>query len=332
MDVPTVQPSDRLALTICFAIVVHAIVILGVTFAPPKRFDSSQVPLEILLVHESSKKAPPKAEFLAQVSAEGGAEQVHDQKRAATPLTAPFPDNRAEIAAIPKPVPPMQNSGAPDDAKAAPAATASVERYAGEASQKREAARPQIAVPTPKSEKPRAELATKPKPEPAEKVVEQPRAATVTNPQVPNPATLMMNSFALASLNAEIDQRLEARAKRPRRKFISMSTREYRFAAYMEAWRAKVERIGNLNYPDEARRKHLAGSLLLDVALRPNGSVADITIRRPSGVKALDDAAIRIVHLSAPFAPFPDDISKDIDILHITRTWQFVQGDRFASQ
>jgi len=136
----------------------------------------------------------------------------------------------------------------------------------------------------------------------------------------------------MASLNAELSQRMEARAKRPRAKYISASTREYRFASYMEAWRAKVERIGNLNYPDEARRNKLSGDLILDVALKPDGSLDEITIMNPSGHKVLDDAAIRIVRLGAPYARFPDNISMDVDILHITRTWRFLNSSKFSGR
>ncbi len=100
----------------------------------------------------------------------------------------------------------------------------------------------------------------------------------------------------------------------------------------MEAWRAKVERVGNLNYPDEARRKKLSGSLILDVALNSDGSINEITIRRPSGQPVLDDAAVRIVKMAAPYAPFPEDFVKEVDILHITRTWQFQSSERFAAQ
>ncbi|MFH0350577.1 MAG: energy transducer TonB, partial [Chromatiales bacterium] len=148
----------------------------------------------------------------------------------------------------------------------------------------------------------------------------------------PASATVLISqSLAMASLNAELAQRLEARAKRPKRKFISATTTEYRYAAYMEAWRTKVERVGNLNYPEEARRNKLAGSLILDVALRADGSVFDIAVRRPSGFKLLDQAAIRIVNLAQPFAPFPDNISSEVDILHITRSWQFMHNHRLSS-
>ena len=154
----------------------------------------------------------------------------------------------------------------------------------------------------------------------------------MTTPPLPTAAQLLTRSFALASLNAELQQRLDSRAKRPRQKYISASTKEYRYAAYMEAWRAKVERVGNLNYPDEARRRELAGSLLLDVALRPDGAVAEITVRRSSGHKVLDDAAVRIVELAAPYAPFPDDIRAEVDILHVTRTWNFLNNQQFSAR
>jgi protein TonB len=97
----------------------------------------------------------------------------------------------------------------------------------------------------------------------------------------------------------------------------------------MEAWRAKVERVGNLNYPEAARKQNLSGSLILDVALNADGSINQITIRRSSGQKVLDDAAIRIVELASPFAPFPEQVREETDILHITRTWQFLDKKGF---
>ena len=147
--------------------------------------------------------------------------------------------------------------------------------------------------------------------------------------ELPNAAVLLANSFKIAALNSELRRKLEAQSQRPRRKFISASTREYKYAAYMEAWRIKVERVGNLNYPDEARKNRLTGSLILDVALNTDGSVNQITIRRSSGSKILDDAAVRIVELSSPFSPFPDHIREETDILHITRTWQFLNNISF---
>ena len=138
-------------------------------------------------------------------------------------------------------------------------------------------------------------------------------------------------SLAMAALSAEIDRKLRTYAERPRRKWISARTREDRFAAYMVEWRRKVERVGNLNYPDEAARLGLSGNLLLEVALNPDGTVADIELRRSSGKRILDDAAVRIVKLAAPFAPFPPAIAADVDILHIERTWFFHSDRRLSS-
>jgi protein TonB len=135
----------------------------------------------------------------------------------------------------------------------------------------------------------------------------------------------------IARLTAELDRNSQYAYQRPRLKAINASTREYRYAAYLEAWRKKVERVGNLNYPDEAKRRKLYGDLLLHVALRSDGSVQQIRVVRSSGHKILDDAAVRIVRLAAPFAPFPEEIRKEVDILDITRTWQFLSSNRLFS-
>ncbi|BCU05410.1 energy transducer TonB [Allochromatium tepidum] len=116
-------------------------------------------------------------------------------------------------------------------------------------------------------------------------------------------------------------------AKRARRKSISASTREFRYASYLAAWAQKVERIGNLNYPQAARDQRLYGSLILHVAVRADGSLENIRVVRSSGFELLDEAAIRIVELAAPFSPFPPDIAAETDVLDIVRTWQFMRGD-----
>ena len=116
-------------------------------------------------------------------------------------------------------------------------------------------------------------------------------------------------------------------SKRARRKSISASTREFRYASYLAAWAQKVERIGNLNYPQAARDQRLYGSLILHVAVRADGSLENIRVVRSSGFDLLDQAAIQIVELAAPFSPFPPDIAAETDVLDIVRTWQFMRGD-----
>jgi protein TonB len=134
-------------------------------------------------------------------------------------------------------------------------------------------------------------------------------------------------SLAMLELQAQIARQTQAYQERPRKQFIGANAREYRFAQYEEDWRAKIERVGTLNYPAEARGK-LYGTLRLTVTIRPDGSVDSVDLDRSSGLKVLDQAAFRIVQMAAPFAVFPADIRKDTDLLVITRTWFFAQGDK----
>ncbi|WP_350133249.1 TonB family protein [Nitrosomonas sp.] len=145
---------------------------------------------------------------------------------------------------------------------------------------------------------------------------------------------LLLRSLDIARLRAQIDQDHDSYQKRPKRKFVGARTKEFRFARYVEDWRIKVERIGNLNYPEAARKEKLYGNLQLTVGIRADGSLESIEINRSSGEKILDEAAVNIVKLAGQngFAPFPPDISQDTDILHITRTWVFAASDMLLSQ
>ena len=134
-------------------------------------------------------------------------------------------------------------------------------------------------------------------------------------------------SLAMLELQAQIARQTRVYQERPRKRFLGANAREYRFAQYEEDWRAKIERVGTLNYPAEARGK-LYGTLQLTVTIRPDGSVESIELNRSSGLKVLDAAAHRIAQLAAPFAVFPAEIRKDTDLLVITRTWFFAQGDK----
>ena len=145
-------------------------------------------------------------------------------------------------------------------------------------------------------------------------------------------AQLIDRSMEIASLSAELSESVRSYAQRPREKRIFSRTREYKYASYMNDWITKVERIGTLNFPDEARRRHLSGSLLLDVALNADGSINNIAVLRPSGHRVLDDAALRIVRMAAPYAPFPDYIRRDYDVLHIIRTWEFLSNNQLSTK
>ncbi len=135
---------------------------------------------------------------------------------------------------------------------------------------------------------------------------------------------LMDLSQEIASLEAQVDLEANTEAKSPRvRRLTSVSARAAVDAYYLQSWRRKVETVGNLNYPEEARREQLYGSLRLMVSITPDGGLKDVRILDSSGFKVLDDAAIRIVRQAAPFAPFPEEMRQSTDVLEIIRTWQF---------
>lgn len=347
---PNITTTDRLSVMVFFAVCAHLIVVLGVTFVQEDRSRISVNTLDVVLVQRKSESAPDKADFLGQANQEGGG-QREEVDRPSTPLPSPLLTNRPDIAA------------------AAPAAPASVAVQAPETptASAGDAAPPRPTSPTPvlapettlredkvAAARPREEPAPQPiakakpvKPRSAKKFAKAPPAKKKLKkpPQAaPAPqaeaapvktidaAALVRRSLEMASLSAEVDQRLNAYAKRPRKKWISARTREHKYAAYMDAWRTKVERVGNLNYPYKARRNHLSGDLRLDVALKSDGSVDRITVSKPSGHKILDDAAVRIVQLAAPYAPFPKAIREETDILYIQRTWRFLSSNQFSAK
>lgn len=171
-------------------------------------------------------------------------------------------------------------------------------------------------------EKPPAQVASTP-PQP------QPEADA---PVTPNAADLIQRSLEIARLEAQISREWDNYQKRPRRRFIGARTQEFRFARYIEDWRMKIERVGELNYPQAARDMKLYGSLLVTVSIKADGSLENIEINRSSGKKILDEAAVAIVRLAAPFAPFSSEITRDTDILSITRTWTFTRSDQLVTE
>ncbi|MCK9380303.1 MAG: TonB family protein [Sulfuritalea sp.] len=167
----------------------------------------------------------------------------------------------------------------------------------------------------------------------SERAVSANRAQTNPTP-APEPvrsgADLASSSLALVRMEGQIARQLEEYNQRPRKKFIGARVEEYRFAQYVEDWRQKIERIGNLNYPDAAKGR-LYGSLVLTVIIKANGDLDSVEVSRSSGKKLLDDAARRIVQMAAPYAAFPESIRRDTDVLEITRTWTFTNADRLRS-
>ena len=193
------------------------------------------------------------------------------------------------------------------------------------------------AVATRKVEQPRREtrqLMTRPAPEP-EVESEPPQVAPEPPSEAPvvaDASEIVRRGMEIARLEAQISKQWDNYQKRPRRKFIGARTQEFRFARYIEDWRLKIERIGELNYPQAARDQKAYGSLVVTVSIKADGVLEKVEINRPSGWKLLDEAALHIVKLAAPFAPFPPDIASDTDILSITRTWTFTRSDQLIAE
>jgi protein TonB len=275
------------------SLLLHLVVIYGIAFKVPQRaVDSADRRLEVVLVNAKSQVQPVTPDALAQHNLDGGG-NTDEKRRAQSPLpVVPQQKQEAEVTL----------------------ALRRVEQLEREAQQMMTAAKSKTEVETAQ-----ATQKTPPQPEP------EPKAR-------PDASELMQRSLEIARLEAKISRDWEAYQQRPRRRFIGARAQEYRFARYIEDWRQKIERVGDLNYPQGARELRLHGSLVVTVAVRSDGTVEQVDINRPSGHKVLDEAARRIVELAGPFSAFPPDIAKDTDILHITRTWTFTPADRFKSE
>ncbi|WP_442919904.1 energy transducer TonB [Methylobacillus sp.] len=297
--------------------VVHAIVIATLNFEmpDPKFFKDKILPLEVVLVNAKTESKPKKADALAQANLDrgGNTDQNRQMKTALPPpkkkKTEVAPKQAAEAAASSRPEQQKQEQTPAQDK------VAELERQA-------QALMDQINQQK-KLESAPAQSAATSTPDQGQQQ-EAPRNF--------NARDLVASSMDIARLEAQIAKQQDEYQKRPKRKELGGRTQEYRFATYVEAWRQKVEKIGNLNYPQAAKEQKLYGSLELSVDIRADGSIDKIRVTRSSGHKVLDDAAKRIVELAAPYATFPDDIRKEFDIIGITRTWTFTKEDSLATQ
>ena len=276
--------SDRLGVTLFFALALHAIAILGISFDLDDRAEPDTITsFEVTLVHSKSDEAPNKADYLAQANQHGDGTS-RERGRPSSPFSNPLPNPEQGIA------PQSRQAIAPPPAKQKKLQR---EVMTVQDSASRIHSRPeQIPLPVP--------------------------------PESVTAAQLFARSSEIARLSAEINKLKQAFQKEPHHTYVTgANAREYRYASYLDAWRAKVERIGNLNYPKQALRNNTSGQLLMDVAIKPDGSLHSIKILRSSGHRFLDEAAMRIVRMSAPFSPLPKGILQDTDVLHIPRVWQF---------
>ena len=300
---------------IAISLIVHA-VILTIHFEPELKRLANKLPsLDVVLVNAKTKNAPDKAELLAQANLDrGGNTDANRQMKTALPA-------------------PKQKT---TEVKLKPSADA--HSAAKAAKLKAQEAREQKRVDT--LEKQAQELFTQINA--TKKVESNPtQDAASADPEQGdqkaiakslNRADLIAASIEIDRLEAQIAKQQDEYQKRPKRRFIGARTKEASDAMYLEAWRQKVERIGNMNYPEAARNQKIYGQLRMTVSIKSDGSIEKIDIDKSSGSKVLDEAAKNIVYLAAPYARFTDEMKKNTDILGITRTWTFTQEDALATQ
>ena len=279
----TLSNKDTLPIALVVAVIVHIILVLGMNFTPHpvERINRS---IDITLINTPVKKAPEKADFLAQENQLAAGDETK------------------------KPEPPEQNPETP--AQKPPSQEHSQE------------IKP-VKKTAPEESKPKAaqKIMTQQKAE--KKVVTASKPAVVSQPEQHQELTAESLQQQIAQLGTEI-RHSQPSAEQARIKFVeSVSAHKYVAAQYMKDWESKVERTGNLNYPEVAAKKNFSGTLTMDVGINADGSIYSIRISKSSGIPELDEAAKGIVRMSAPFAALPLDLRKELDVLVITRVWKF---------
>ena len=284
---PTISDHDRFGMTFFLATIFHGMIILGITFTISSPADSKTAPaLDIILVQTRSPLDVEDADYLAQVSQQGGG-NAEEKARPKELFSAPTLSDTPGIAK-----------------------QTSVQQI------KKQKQNEKLALLTQKDAE--YSINTETNPVKAEDDSTVDKSNTDQNNQT-------------ARLAAEISNIIEEQASIEKTKYLNSSTKEFTPAKYMREWINRVERVGNLNYPDQARRKKLSGTLILDVVINSEGELVKTDLRQSSGHQILDDAAKRIVKLAAPFSAFPDKLRKEADVIHITRSWEFLNNSRIQT-
>ncbi len=289
---PRITPRDRLVTTLCFALLFHGLIVLGIGFTADDPDSGHGTPtLEIVMVDAPTDDPPDKADYLAD-AAQSGAGNIEERTRARSPRTA-VGDPAAQAA---------------ERAGESTSAGRFDERRADDT--RPEASAVDDPVVTSTRDRPHLRVA-----------VTLRSGAGAARP------TAHGMPVVLPSIPADTEAHTAlAYSDDPRDRFISVNTDEVLYAAYLHAWRERIERVGNLNYPDEAKRRGLRGALELEVALGANGNVRQLKVRESSGHRVLDDAAMRIVYLASPFPPFDQALRKEVDVLRFAFVWEFGDG------
>ncbi|MCG8435884.1 MAG: energy transducer TonB [Gammaproteobacteria bacterium] len=292
-----ISTAERLITTLFFAALLHGIVIFGISFSPEEPGSSEGSTIEVTLVRNINDDAPEEADYLAQANQQGEG-NTQDLVRPQSALATPTQLENIGIADAPD----WQNANELSDSELVPEKLRAHDPADKTQSRLSSTAPSSLTAPT------------------------DPAATPSTNVERVLVARLMKTGDTVTDQTAELNQAAVAHSDTVREKFISVNTRESVYASYLEAWRRKVEELGNLNYPDDARRKGLSGSLQLEVSLNADGTIRDIVTHMPSAYKSLDEAAVRIVRLASPFAPFNDEIRQQTDVLKFVYEWRFSDG------
>ena len=271
--------DDRLSVTLFLAGLFHLIVILGITFAPPRR-DASLVPtLEVLLVAETLPEAPvnEQASYLAQRTQQGSG-------------------NGADATRQPG------SAGATDESPGDIDGSAGVQSMNGPAG---------------------GEASILTGSDRGSRFIADARDRSASLPSLPR-RSLAGDQSLLAGIDDDTD--LQLKGTRRRELLVTPSTRSADVAVYLDAWKRRVEQVGTLHFPNEARRRDLSGNPVIEVALAANGALVSARVRRSSGHAELDSAAIAILKLATPFEAFPEELAARHDVLRFAYEWQFVGG------
>ena len=285
------ENKDILSVTAFFSMLLHAVVILGISFKLPdtKAINNTDNTLDVVLINTANNLEATDAEI---VSTNDNAGCGEDDKEASSPI--PFE------AVQPSPVQSIKKT-ATTQASNIISPDQLITSNQGDLSIKKET-----------------------------RVEEQLRSLedTVGEDKL---TTKTQRQLERERLIAKLNQSFEDYQKRPQKEYLSPNTTKHQAALYLDDWRKRVELAGNANYPVKAKAEGLYGTLIMTVVINRNGTISDIFINSPSPHKLLNDAAIRFVRDASPFDSFPDDIDKDTDILVITRAFHFLKNNQLTS-
>jgi len=304
------------SIAIWLSILLH-IAVLNLVFkaaVPEKLSDYSPV-LEVMLVNAKTTRSPDHPDTFAQANLDRGGNTEQDRK-----MKSALPSLELQPTALfPKPT---ARVNADDHAAEKMASGAKPQMRVAELEKTARSLMNQI----------RSTYQIDSLPEPPISAKKTENDHIDTNTKALNSHNMSATTLEINHLEALISKQQDEYQKRPKRKFVGARTKEYRYALYVDNWRQRVEEIGNLNYPKAARDRQLYGQLEMTVSIRADGSIENIELNRSSGHKILDQAAKHIVELGAPYARFPEEVHKEIDVLSITRTWTFTKEDSLFSE